>query len=90
MSYTGLTKRTWRLARKLTSWPNVWVNVACWVFVAPLVIGLDLAAWACITIWYCAFGVCLVPYRLLRRGDRNRKREKLQHREMLDAISRQR
>jgi hypothetical protein len=28
----------------------------------------------------------LVPYRLIRRGSRKRKRQALQHREMLSAI----
>lgn len=42
-------------------------------------------AWTFDAAWYLFFGILLVPYRLIRRSDRNRKRDALQHREMLDA-----
>jgi hypothetical protein len=50
-----------------------------------LLIGLPLV-WAVILIWYMIFGLLLVPYRLLRRGSRKRKRQGLQHREMLNQM----
>lgn len=42
--------------------------------------------WAVIACWYVVFGVLLVPYRLIRRGNRKRKAEELRHREMLDRL----
>jgi hypothetical protein len=50
------------------------------------VVGVALA-WAFITAWYLVWGIFLVPYRILRRGSRKRKRQALQHREMLQAVS---
>ena len=44
-------------------------------------------AWLFVTSWYLFFGIFLVPYRLIRRGQRKRKREALQHRETLAAIT---
>lgn len=35
--------------------------------------------------WYFLFGILLVPWRLLRRHERNEQRRMLQHREMLSA-----
>ena len=32
------------------------------------------------------FGIFVIPFRLLTRSGRNRKRNKLQHRELLEAI----
>lgn len=40
--------------------------------------------------WYLLFGLLLVPYRIIRRGQRKRRREELRHREMLAAIEAQR
>ena len=47
-------------------------------------------AWMFVACWYFViyvlFGLWFIPYRLLRRGSRKRKQEKLRHREVLDAI----
>jgi hypothetical protein len=45
-------------------------------------------AWMTILCWYAMFGLLVVPYRLLRRGQRKRKREELRHRETLAALER--
>lgn len=42
--------------------------------------------WGLIVCWYIVFGIVLVPYRLLRRGSRKRKKADLQHQELLDAV----
>lgn len=44
-----------------------------------------VGAWAFVLGWYLFFGLLIVPYRLIRRSDRNRKRDALQHREVLAA-----
>lgn len=44
--------------------------------------------WSVIVAWYLFFGLLLVPWRVLRRGSRKRKREALRHRETLDALNR--
>jgi hypothetical protein len=54
---------------------------------ATLVVLLIVMAWLVITVWYVAFGLLLVPYRLVRRGQRKRKIEGARHRVMLEAIS---
>lgn len=40
-------------------------------------------------VMYVLFGILFIPYRLLRRGSRKNKRDKLRHREVLDAIEKQ-
>jgi hypothetical protein len=36
--------------------------------------------------WYLTWGLFPVPYRVIRRGSRKRRRNALQHRELLAAI----
>ena len=55
-------------------------------FVLPAAMILIASAWCFVTAWYLIWGLWLVPYRLIRRGSRKRKREALQHREMIAAI----
>jgi hypothetical protein len=42
--------------------------------------------WALIVCWYLTFGLLLVPYRLIRRGQRKRDLEMLRHREIMSAM----
>jgi hypothetical protein len=42
--------------------------------------------WLLVISWYAIFGIFLLPYRLLRRGARKRKRGTLRHGEILAAI----
>jgi hypothetical protein len=44
------------------------------VAITVLAVLLVLAAWAFVTFWYLTWGLLLIPYRLLRRGARKRKR----------------
>jgi hypothetical protein len=79
MSFAGAAQRAWRLAGSLAG-PARWAVLA---FVVLLVIP---AWWAVVVAWYIAFGLLLVPYRMLRRGARKRKSEALRHRELLGSI----
>jgi hypothetical protein len=42
-----------------------------------------------VACWYVIFGLLVVPYRLLRRGSRKRKKTAMQHREGLAAVNAQ-
>lgn len=79
LSYAGSAGRIW----KLTGMSD---NPAGRVALALAAIVLILGAWSFVTAWYLVWGVFLIPYRLIRRGSRKRKREALQHREMMAAI----
>lgn len=50
----------------------------------PVAIGL---AWAFVACWYVVFGLLLAPYRLVRRGNRKRKREQARHQELVEAVA---
>ena len=78
-SFTGSAQRLWRLApldatpglRLLTRIALVLVITVAWSFIAG---------------WYMFFGLLVVPYRLIRRGQRKRKVEAKRHAELLAAI----
>ena len=82
LSFTGSAKRLW----KLTGVDNDFVK---WLLLVPVALVLITVAWFVIVFWYLILGLWLVPYRLLRRSSRKNKRDKLRHREVLDAIERQ-
>lgn len=48
-------------------------------------IPLIFLVWCVVLIWYIFFGIFLIPYRLLRRGQRKNKKLERQHREVLEA-----
>ncbi len=70
MSYTGSATRIWR-------WSS-----SGWVRWGLLTLAV-LVAWVGVTIWYAVFGLLLVPYRLVRRGQRRRRLEGARHEELL-------
>jgi thiosulfate reductase cytochrome b subunit len=79
LSYAGSAARIWKLTGVIANtWGRIGLGVAAVILIA--------CAWWFVTAWYFFFGVLLVPYRLIRRGSRKRKREALQHREMMAAI----
>lgn len=80
MSFSGSAKRIWA---KLVRGP--WALAA---LLGILAVTLIAAVWVIVLGWYLLFGLLLTPYRLLRRGSRKRKRQALQHRELLDATRR--
>jgi hypothetical protein len=79
LSYAGSAARIWKLT-------GLTENVGGRIALGVAAIILVLVAWVFVTGWYLIFGLLLVPYRLIRRGSRKRKREALQHREMMAAI----
>ncbi|HEV7752605.1 MAG TPA: hypothetical protein VGO71_13755 [Baekduia sp.] len=81
LSYAGSAARIWKLT-------GITSNAAGRVALGLGAIVLILGAWCFVTAWYITFGLLLVPYRLIRRGSRKRKREALQHRELLSAMNR--
>jgi Flp pilus assembly protein TadB len=80
MSFTGSARRTWRLTRLGNPWWKLVTIPAAVIIIAPW--------WTLCAAWYLMFGLLLVPYRLLRRDSRQRKKQAAQHRETLDALNR--
>lgn len=82
-SFSGSAARIW----KMTDVSNAVVK---WLLLVPIALGLIFMAWSLVAIWYVIifglFGIFVIPFRLLTRSGRNRKRSKLQHREVLQAI----
>lgn len=83
LSLAGSAERIWKLT-KIRS------EMVYRVAIAPIAIVLIVMAWMAVVGWYVIFGLFLVPYRLVRRGQRKRKREAAMHRETLAAIERKR
>ena len=77
MSFTGSARRWWKITGS---------NPAQKVLLAVPAIILILFSWMFIIFWYVAFSIFLIPYRLLRRGSRKRKKQEKQHREVLEKI----
>jgi hypothetical protein len=80
MSLTGSAQRLWKLTRSAPA--NAWASAAVYTGIVLMII----VAWAAVICWYCIFGLWLVPYRLIRRGQRKRQQQDLRHREMLTMM----
>jgi hypothetical protein len=79
LSFAGSAARIWKLTGlTVNPYGRIGAGVAAILLIA--------CAWTFVLGWYLTWGLLLVPYRLIRRGSRKRKREALQHREMLAAI----
>lgn len=79
MSYLGSAQRIWRLRRNVE--PG-WQLTAATTAVALLIV----LVWVFVTIWYLTWGILLIPYRVLRRGQRRRRLEAMRHRELMGTI----
>jgi hypothetical protein len=79
MSFTGSAQRLWKLTRRNV---NAWAKAAIYCGTVLLI----TVAWAFVLCWYFIFGLWLVPYRLIRRGQRKRHMQELRHREMLTMM----
>lgn len=79
MSFAGSAQRLWKLTGLSDSGPAR----AALGLAAVLLI---MVVWAAVLCWYLIFGLLLVPYRIVRRGQRKDKRAQLQHAETLQAI----
>ena len=82
LSFSGSAQRIW----KITNVDNPIAKIA----LALLAITLIAFAWMFVLCWYFVmyilFGVFFFIFRLFTRGRRKSKRDKLRHREVLDAI----
>lgn len=78
MSFAGSSARIWRITEGRDGWA-----LAGMVTLAVLAV---LLAWALVLAWYLLWGIWLIPYRIIRRGQRKRHREMLMHQEALAAI----
>lgn len=82
LSFSGSAQRIW----KITDVENPIAKFA----LSLLAITLIVAAWMFVLCWYFVmyvlFGVFFFIFRLFTRGRRKSKRDKLRHREVLDAI----
>ena len=92
MSFVGSAARAWKIARAGNPYPETgsFVNKLLWVLLKILLVSMALIAitvwWAAIVCWYIIFGILVIPWRLIRRGQRKRKMEALRHQEMLDVL----
>jgi len=75
MSFTGSARRIMRLAREADGWAGL-------VLLVLLVAAVALV-WCLVMAWYLTWGLCLVPYRLIRRRQRRDKVARLRHRELI-------
>ena len=85
-SFNGSALRIW----KITDTENYALK---WFLLIPAALILVCCAWMLVAVWYVIMYVCLgilfIPYRLIRRSGRKQKRDKLRHREIIDAIEKQ-
>ena len=86
LSFIGSAQRIWKITKV--------DNLIAKVLLIALALGLIAYAWVFVAFWYfimyILFGILFIPYRLLRRRSRKNKRDRLRHREILDAIEQQR
>src|SRR4051794_13498306 len=80
MSFAGSARRIRKVTRRKSR--------AARYAMASLAVCLVAVAWVCVLGWYLFFSLTLVPYRRLRRGQRQRRRDLIRHREALAAASR--
>jgi hypothetical protein len=78
MSFAGSAARCKRIVWRNSD--NVMVKIAVFGFLLPV-------WWLFVLAWYCTFGLLLVPFRLMRRGQRRRKLEDARHREQLASTA---
>jgi len=83
MSFAGITKRTRRFSR-LHPRDHWWSKALA---TTGLTVWLTLA-YVLILCWYLAFGLLLVPYRLIRRSQRRDEQRRRQHAELLAGTRR--
>lgn len=86
LSFIGSVKRIW----KITDVDNPAVKM----LLNLVAVALILFAWVFVAFWYVliyvVFGILFIPYRMLRRSSRKQKQAKLRHREVLEAIEKNR
>lgn len=80
VSLAGSAARLWKITRGRAGWAKAGL--------AALAVLLITVAWVFVLCWYALFGLWLVPYRIIRRGQRKRKMAALRHAELLDRTDR--
>jgi len=82
-SFSGSAARIW----KITATENALLK---WTVLIPIALCLIMCIWILVAMWYIIifglFGIFVIPFRLLTRSGRNRKRNTLQHRELIEAM----
>ena len=82
LSFSGSAQRIWRI----TDVENPILKTALGLIAVTLIV----CAWVFVIMWYFVmyvlFGVFFFIFRLFTRSRRKNKRDKLRHREVLDAI----
>ena len=78
LSFHGSAARIWKLTSQATGGAQAALGALAVVLIA--------LAWTFVLCWYLVWGLWLVPYRMIRRGSRQRKRQALQHRELIAAV----
>ena len=78
MSFSGSRQRIWNITTRRSTLGTISLG--------SLAVLLIVIAWTVVLSWYCCFGLLLVPYRVVRRGQRKNRRQTLQHREQLAAL----
>jgi hypothetical protein len=78
MSFAGSAQRLWPLTRRPQA---TWARV---LTITGMVLLINVI-WSLVLCWYMMWGALLVPYRLVRRGQRKRKLEQARHEELLQA-----
>lgn len=80
LSFAGSAQRIWKITKGEHSTPAlIGLTLGAIVLIA--------AAWSVVLAWYSIFGILLVPYRLVRRGERKEIRDRLRHQEMLSTMA---
>ncbi len=78
MSFAGSAQRIWHITYDHAGWA-----AAGFVTLALLAITL---AWAAVACWYLIFGLLLVPYRIIRRGQRKQNLAQIRHQELMNGV----
>ncbi len=82
LSFSGSARRIW----KITDVENPILKTSLGLIAVTLIV----CAWVFVAMWYFVmyvlFGVFFFIFRLFTRSRRKSKRDKLRHREVLDAI----
>jgi hypothetical protein len=83
MSFAGSAQRIWKITKRQDVSTPVLIVLS---ISAILAIAL---AWTAVLGWYLFFGILLIPYRLIRRGQRKTVRDNMRHQEMLSTMAAQ-
>lgn len=83
LSFHGSAARIWRPLSSSGKAAEKDIVGTAWYVLAFVLIAL---AWCVVLGWYGVFGLLVVPYRLIRRGQRKRKLEEARHRELLVGL----